>query len=80
MSGIVYHKSNDKAVSKSDRYVVIRGRKFPRKTTVRWKLCVEWRDGSTYWEQLSDMKKAYPVMFAEYVTTQEIIEEPAFTW
>ena len=25
MSGIVDHKSNDKAVSKSDRYVVIRG-------------------------------------------------------
>ena len=49
MSGIVDHKSNNKAVSKSDRYVVIRGRQFPRKTTVRWKLCIEWRDGSTSW-------------------------------
>ena len=45
MSRIVDHKSNDKAVSKSDQYVVIRGRQFPRKTTVGWKLCVEWRDG-----------------------------------
>ena len=40
MSGIVDHKSNDKAVSKSYRYVVIRGRQFPRKTTVGWKLCI----------------------------------------
>ena len=80
MSGIVDHKSNNKAVSKSDQYVVIRGRQFPRNTTVGWKLCVEWRDGSTSWEQLSDMKEAYPVLVAEYVTTQEIIKEPAFTW
>ena len=34
MSGIVDHKSNDKAISKSDRYVVIRGRQFSIKTTV----------------------------------------------
>ena len=34
MSGIVYHKSNNKAVSKSDQYVVIRGRQLPRNTTV----------------------------------------------
>ena len=34
MSGIVDHKSNEKSVSKSDRYVVIRGRQFPRKITV----------------------------------------------
>ena len=40
MSGIVDHKSNDKAVSKSDRYVIIRGRQFPRNTTVRCNLCV----------------------------------------
>ena len=66
MSGIVDHKSNDKAVSKSDRYVVIRRQKLPRKTTVGWKLCIEWRDGSKSWEQLSDMKEAYPVLVAEY--------------
>ena len=78
ISGIVDHKYNDKSVSKSDWYVVIRGRQFPRKTTVGWKLCVEWRDGSTSWERLYDMKEAYPVLVAEYATTQEILEEPAF--
>ena len=56
MSGIVDHKSNDRSVSKSDRYVVISGRQFPRNTTVGWKLCIEWRDGSTSWERLSDVK------------------------
>ena len=56
MSGIVDHKSNNKAVSKPDRYVVTRGRQFPRKNTVGWKLCIEWRDGSTSWERISDMK------------------------
>ena len=70
MSGILDHKSNDKAVSKSYQYVVIRGRQFPRKTTVRWKLCIEWRDGSTSWERLFDMKEAYPVLVSEYATAQ----------
>ena len=80
MLGIVDHKSNDKAVSKSDRYVVIKGRQFLRKTTVGWKLCIECRYGSTSWGRLSDMKEAYPVLVAEYTTAQEIIEEPAFAW
>ena len=31
MSGIVDHKSNNKAVYKSDRYVVIRGQQFPER-------------------------------------------------
>ena len=78
ISGIVDHKSNDKSVSKSYRYVVIRGRQFPINSTVGWKLCVEWKDGSTSWEQLPDMKEAYPVLVAKYTTTQEIIEETAF--
>ena len=26
------------------------------------------------------MKEAYPVLVAEYATTQEIIEEPVFAW
>ena len=73
MYGIVDHKSNNKSVAQSDRYVVIGVRQLPRKTTVRWKMCVEWRDGSTSWEKLSDMKEAYPVLVAQYATTQEII-------
>ena len=80
MSKIVYHKSNYKAVAKSDRYVFIRGRQFPRKTTVGWNLCVEWRDGSTSWERLSNMKEVYPVLVSKYTTTQEIINEPEFAW
>ena len=68
ISGIMDHKSNHKAVSKSNQYVVIRGRQFPRKTTVGWKLYVEWRDGSTSWERLYDMKASYPVLVAEYAT------------
>ena len=43
-------------------------------------LCIEWRDWSTSWEQLSDIKEAYPVLVAKYSTTQELIEEPAFAW
>jgi hypothetical protein len=31
-----------------------------------WKLCVLWKDGSTSWEQLKDLKHGFPVQAAEY--------------
>ena len=47
---------------------------------VGWKLCIEWRDGSTSLERLSEMKELYPVLVSKYATAQEIIEEPLFVW
>jgi hypothetical protein len=38
---IVDHKKEESAVPKSDAFIWIRGRKYPKKTTKGWKLCVE---------------------------------------
>jgi hypothetical protein len=54
---IVDHKSSEQAVKYADRYQVIKGKRQPRKTTDGWKLCVEWKDGSTSRERLADMKR-----------------------
>jgi hypothetical protein len=39
-SGIIGHRSTDNAVSKSDRFITVGGKKFPRKTTAGWQFNV----------------------------------------
>ena len=51
-----------------------------RKTTAGWHLCVLWKDGSTSWEWLADLKESYPVQVAEYAVAQGLDHEPAFAW
>jgi hypothetical protein len=56
------------------------GGKRRRETTKGWEILVQWKDGSTTWESLKDMKECYPVQISEYAVKQRIAEEPAFAW
>ena len=80
MDAIVDHKSNGSAVKFADRFVTVNGRQHHRKTTVGWKLCIQWKDGSMTWERLADLKESYPIEVAKYAVSQGIDHEPAFTW
>jgi Reverse transcriptase (RNA-dependent DNA polymerase) len=80
MNSIVDHQKTDKAVDFADRFIVKQGRKYLRRTTLGWKLCIQWKDGTTSWEKLSDMKESYPVEVAEYAVAHELEHEPAFAW
>ncbi|KAG7369945.1 reverse transcriptase RNA-dependent DNA polymerase [Nitzschia inconspicua] len=80
MKHITDHKKEGTAIPKEDAYVWIKERKYPRKTTKGWKLCVEWKDGTTSWESLSALKESNPVEVAEYAVAHNLTEEPAFNW
>ena len=41
-------------------------RSFILRTTAGWQLCIQWKDGSTLWEKLSDLKESHPIECAEY--------------
>jgi hypothetical protein len=77
---IIDHKSDSTAVPREEGFAWNRGRKSPRRTTKGWKLCVEWKDGSTSWEPLSALKESIPVEVAEYAIAHRLEEEPAFKW
>ena len=49
-------------------------------TTRGWEISVEWKDGSTDWVALKDLKESYPVELAEYAVRNGIQDEPAFAW
>ena len=80
MEAIIDHKSDGNAVSDADRYFYNRGRQYHKKTTAGWKLCVQWKGGSTSWETLADLKESYPVQVSEYAKAAGIQGEPAFAW
>ena len=64
----------DQKVLKAD------GRSFMRRTTAGWHLCVQWKDGSTSWEKLSELKESHPVECTEYALSQDLMNETAFNW
>jgi hypothetical protein len=80
MDAIVDHKVGQQALKRDNQFVTVNGRQHYRKTTAGWKLCVEWKDGSTSWERLADLKESYPIAVAEYAVAHGIDKEPAFVW
>lgn len=79
---IINHRRNKSAVAKEDGFNVDKrsGKKRRKKTTAGWELEVAWKDGSTSWLPLKDLKNSNAVETAEYATANRIIEEPAFAW
>ena len=65
MDHIADYRKDNKAVSKDNLDVKLNGKTYKQKTTRGWQLCIEWKDKSTSWERLSDMKESYPVEVAQ---------------
>ena len=81
LDAICDHQKNDTAMSLVDqKFVDKKGRTQYRRSVKGWQVCVQWKDGSTSWEEVADFKECYPVQLAEYAVTQNIDHEPAFNW
>ena len=63
---ILDHKTDGHALLVADQDVVVRGRSSKLKTTKGWHLCVQWKDGTTTWERLSELKESHTIQVAEY--------------
>jgi hypothetical protein len=78
---IVDHRTDGSEAKQQDAFITTRtGIKRRKETTKGWEILVQWKDGSTTWVALKDMKNSYPVQLAEYATQRRIAGEPAFAW
>ena len=75
---IIDHKLHRREVHSDDTYVIHNDKKHQCKTTKGWKLCVQWKDGSTSWEPLVNMINAYSIVTEEYIVVDE--HQAAFSW
>ena len=78
---IINHQKKKGAVDKADKYRKTRDNKHVKKrTTTGWDLEVQWKDGSTLWIPLKELKETNTIEDAEYSMLNRIDEEPAFDW
>jgi Reverse transcriptase (RNA-dependent DNA polymerase) len=79
---ILDHKSDSTAITIENMYVEGSDGANPhlKRTTKGWKLLVLWKDGTTTWVPLKDLKESNPVQVAEYAIGNKIASEPAFNW
>ena len=80
LDSIVGHKTDGTQVKEDEKYVIVNNRRHLRKTTKGWLLCIQWKDGSTSWETLANMKESFPLHVAEYAVNEGIDCHPAFSW
>ncbi len=68
------------AISLADQNIVVKRHPSNHCNTYGWKICCQWKDSSTTWESLKDLKESHPLEMAEYVITQGIDHKPVFNW
>jgi hypothetical protein len=80
LQDIFGYNTDGHAVDRADMYIKVGSNRQIRKTTKGCHLCVEWKDGTTSWERLADLKESNPVEVAEYAATKSLHDDPAFAW
>jgi hypothetical protein len=81
LSEITDHKTDGTAIPISEGTVrTASGAERPKVTTKGWFLLVQWKDGSSSWEKLNDLKASNPIEVAEYAVANRIADEPAFKY
>jgi len=78
---IMDHKKDGTAIDIADGMITsANGNVKPKVTTAGWWLLVMWKDQSTMWIKLKDLKASNPIEVAEYAVANRLTEEPAFKW
>ncbi len=81
LDSIIDHRRLDTVLRPPDQKNVRPDRRtYIKRSTIGWQVCCQWKDGSTSWENLADLKESHPFETAEYAVTQGIDNKPAFNW
>jgi allantoicase len=73
------HRVLNDAIPTNDGYfTTTSGMKRKKRMTRGWEISVRWKDGSSDWIVLKDLKESYPVELADNAFAQGIQDEPVF--
>ena len=73
---IVDHHKNNRTISLTEQQTSIWGRPVNHKTSAGLQMCYQWKDSSTSWEKLSELKEFHPVQTAEFAVAHGIDHVP----
>ena len=75
------HRRLSSAIPKDQgTFITGQGTTRKKRTTKGWDLLLKWKDGSSNWVSLKDVKDSYPIELMEYAVNHKIQDEPAFSW
>ena len=78
---ITNHRKTASAIPIEDGTYITSHRATRRKITTKgWEIFVQWKDGSSNWVALKDMKNLFPIELADYAVNNGLASEPAFAW
>jgi hypothetical protein len=78
---IIDHTMEGSAVAPDNMYYMYKhGVKQMRRKTKGWSLLLQWRDGSTTWLPLKDLKESNPIEVAKYAVANKLLHYSAFAW
>ena len=78
---IMAHRVDGSETKEDDAYITSsNGGRRRKETTKGWEILIQWKDGTTTWETLKDVKASYPIQLAEYALQSRISTKPAFSW
>ena len=81
LTEVTYHKKDDIAIAKVDGFIKSSsGNLHGKRTTHRWKILVEQKEGSVDWVPLKYLKYSNQVELAKYAVANEISDETDFKW
>ena len=80
LDSIVYFHHSTTDLCYSNQKIVKNGRTYKRRSTSGWQLCCQWKDGSTFWKKLADLKESHPIETAKYAIYQNMQGETTFDW
>jgi hypothetical protein len=71
---IVNNEKDASAIQQDDGFVP--GTQQRQWMTKGWKLLVKWKDGTSTWVPLKDLKDSNPIEVAEYAVANKLVSEP----
>ena len=70
---IIDHRKNGSALNMENGFIHLKnGQKKCKPTTRGWQVLVEWKDDTTTWMDMKDVKEASPIELAEYAIANQI--------
>ena len=81
LDGIVGHRTDGNEVTGDDAFIVSsNGTRRRKETTKGHHVLLKWKDGTSTWNTLKDVKDSYPVQLATYAIENNLDKTPAFAW
>ena len=78
---IIGHRTDGSEIIDEDAFITSKnGVKKRRQTTQGHHILLKWKDGTTTWNTLKDVKDSYPVQLATYANDNDLVKLPAFAW